>query len=114
MRALGNFQQIFMEGKMTEKKKNGGEVTHFCALCESRNAKKRCGGCRVRWYCSKECQTLHWKRGGHKRECQALLQSAAEEAQSDRLGNTQPWTTLCATILRCLRVFFMIYNGCVC
>ena len=81
-RLHGNFQQIFMEGKMTEKKKNGGEVTHFCALCESRNANKRCGGCRVRWYCSKECQVLHWKRGGHKRECQALLQSAAERAQS--------------------------------
>ena len=42
---------------------------------------------------------LHWKGGGHKQECQALLQSAAEEAQSDRLANTQPWTTLCATIL---------------
>ena len=78
-----------MKGKKTEKKKNGSEVVNLCALCESRNAKMRCGGCRVRWYCSKECQVLHWKGGGHKQECQALLQSAAEEAQSDRLANTQ-------------------------
>ena len=106
-----------MKGKKTKKKeewKRSGQLLQLCALCESRNAKMRCGGCRVRWYCFKECQVLHWKRGGHKQECQALLQSAAEEAQSDRLANTQPWTTLCATILRCLRGFFMIYNGCVC
>ena len=77
-----------MKGKKTEKKKNGSEVVNFSALCESRYAKMRCGGCRVRWYCSKECQVLHWKRGGHKQECQALLQSAAEEALSDQLANT--------------------------
>ena len=71
-----------MEGEKTKKKKNGSEVVNFSALCESRNAKMRCGGCTVRWYCSKECQVLHWKRGGHKQECQALLQSAAERAQS--------------------------------
>ena len=74
-----------MEGKKSAIKKN---TTNSCALCESTYANKRCGGCRVRWYCSKECQTLHWKKGGHKRECQALLQSAAEEAQSNRLANT--------------------------
>ena len=77
-----------MKGKKTEKKKTGSEVVNFSALCESRYAKMRCGGCRVRWYCSKECQVLHWKRGGHKQECQALLQSAAEEAQGHRLANT--------------------------
>ena len=54
-----------------------------------KKCKMRCGGCRVRWYCSKECQVLHWKRGGHKQECQALLQSsAAEKAQSDQLANS--------------------------
>ena len=77
-----------MDRKTTDKKKNGSEVTTFCALCESRNADKRCSGCRVRWYCSKECQVLHWKKGGHKHECRALLQTAAEQAQSNRLANT--------------------------
>ena len=70
-----------------EKKKNGKEPTKTCALCESRHAKQRCGGCRERWYCSKECQTLHWKRGGHKQECRKLIQSVAEQACSDRLAH---------------------------
>ena len=69
----------------TKDKKNGNEVTNICALCESRYADKRCGGCRERWYCSKECQTLHWKKGGHKQECRRLLQSGAEQARNDRL-----------------------------
>ena len=77
-----------MTGNKTEKlKKNRKEPTNVCALCESRHAKQRCGGCRERWYCSKECQTLHWKRGGHKQECRELLQSAAEQARNDRLVN---------------------------
>ena len=29
---------------------------------------KRCGGCRAKLYCSKECQVQHWKRG-HKKIC---------------------------------------------
>ena len=62
------------------------------AWLQSRNAKMRCGECRVRWYCSKECQVLHWKRGGHKQECQALLQSAAEKAHSERLANSSMLT----------------------
>ena len=102
-----------MEGKKTKKKKNGSEVVNLCALCESRNAKMRCGGCRVRWYCSKECQVLHWKRGGHKQECRAFVQSAAEQAQSDRLANTtgceekserhfdKAGTEICAICLEC-------------
>ena len=73
--------------RKTKDKKNGNEVTNICALCESRYADKRCGGCRERWYCSKECQTLHWKKGGHKRECRRLIQIAADQARNDRLVN---------------------------
>ena len=29
---------------------------------------RRCGACREAWYCSRPCQTAHW-RGEHKREC---------------------------------------------
>ena len=28
---------------------------------------KRCGGCKKKMYCSRECQTKHW--GTHKNEC---------------------------------------------
>ena len=68
-------------------KKNGNEVVHFCAFCESIHAAMRCAGCRMAWYCGGECQILHWKKGGHKEECQALLQSGAEEAQRNRSTN---------------------------
>ena len=30
----------------------------------------RCGGCRMVWYCNKDCQKAHWKQG-HKEECKA-------------------------------------------
>ena len=76
-----------VKNKTEKLKKNQKEPTNVCALCESRHAKQRCSGCRERWYCSKECQTLHWKRGGHKQECRELLQSAAEQARNDRLVN---------------------------
>ena len=30
---------------------------------------KRCGRCFVAKYCSRACQTTHWKTGGHKSSC---------------------------------------------
>lgn len=32
---------------------------------------KKCGACKMARYCSKECQTKHWKEG-HKRTCKAM------------------------------------------
>jgi hypothetical protein len=29
------------------------------------------------WYCSIECQKLHWKEGGHKKQCKKALQGSA-------------------------------------
>ena len=31
---------------------------------------KRCGGCKKKMYCSRECQTSHWAK--HKAECKPL------------------------------------------
>lgn len=46
------------------------EAGRFCASCGCRNtALKRCAICRCTRYCSKECQTAHWKT--HKRECRS-------------------------------------------
>ena len=33
---------------------------------------KACSRCRLVYYCSKPCQLLHWKKGGHKRFCVAV------------------------------------------
>ena len=32
---------------------------------------KRCGRCKQAFYCDKDCQVAHWKRGGHKQACKA-------------------------------------------
>ncbi|TFY74536.1 hypothetical protein EWM64_g9477 [Hericium alpestre] len=45
--------------------------TVFCDICRKQALKKafkRCTGCGVVVYCSKECQTTGWKKG-HKEEC---------------------------------------------
>ena len=44
--------------------------TRLCRLCGCM-ADKHCAGCRLVSYCSKEHQTLDWKKGGHKEECKA-------------------------------------------
>lgn len=38
-----------------------------CALCGKEGDLKKCGGCNVLNYCSKECQRAHW--GVHKEQC---------------------------------------------
>jgi TPR repeat protein len=48
-----------------------------CANCGASNAKSRCGRCKVAAYCSTECQTTHWKEGGHKKVCGKELSAAA-------------------------------------
>jgi hypothetical protein len=35
---------------------------------------KQCNGCKVTHYCSRECQLVHWKDGGHMLVCAELKQ----------------------------------------
>ena len=44
-----------------------------CRMC-AKPALQKCGGCGVVPYCSKACQTQHWKKpaGAHKGECAAF------------------------------------------
>lgn len=35
-------------------------------------ADSKCSGCKIVYYCTRECQTSHWK-GGHKLECKQLI-----------------------------------------
>ncbi|ESK90217.1 hypothetical protein Moror_7722 [Moniliophthora roreri MCA 2997] len=55
---------------------DGGPLYKFCYAEDCDNAEKRdveslrrCGGCGLVWYCSKECQKKSWKEEGHKSEC---------------------------------------------
>jgi hypothetical protein len=47
-------------------------VLRACDACGAREAApgahKRCGSCGRAAYCSRACQTAHWK-AGHKRDC---------------------------------------------
>lgn len=52
------------------------ETGPACSVCSATEGKlKRCAGCFVAKYCSRECQVQHWKRGGHKEECKSLQES---------------------------------------
>jgi hypothetical protein len=46
-----------------------------CYKCNT-TATQRCSGCRVTWYCGKDCQVGDWSNGGHKKECKLLNQVA--------------------------------------
>ncbi len=39
-----------------------------CANCSKQNVSSVCGGCKMIYYCNKQCQTSHWKKK-HKKTC---------------------------------------------
>lgn len=47
---------------------------HICANCykKSSHVLKRCSGCKQTYYCSKKCQSEHWKKD-HKLVCKELV-----------------------------------------
>ena len=48
----------------------------LCGWCLNDLGKDRggvCGGCRIVFYCDRECQRNHWKQGGHKYECMEIV-----------------------------------------
>jgi len=52
---------------------DGASLYKECSNCHGREQRekefKTCAQCEVRAYCGKDCQTLHWKEGGHQRNC---------------------------------------------
>jgi hypothetical protein len=58
----------------------GRGVCHNCQ--EDRKEQEqllKCGACKKVFYCSKECQKIHWKQGGHREECSKLKGNRQEE-----------------------------------
>jgi len=48
-----------------------------CYRCKTTaGARQRCSGCRVSWYCNKDCQEGDWSDGGHRKDCKLLNQVA--------------------------------------
>ena len=55
--------------------KNEAPTKLFCSACEKKsNTVKQCDGCKCVYYCDKECQTKHWRTGGHKAKCRKTPQ----------------------------------------
>ncbi|KAJ1456984.1 hypothetical protein M885DRAFT_615898 [Pelagophyceae sp. CCMP2097] len=46
-------------------------VPNPCCVCDAPNG-KHCTKCKSRHYCSKKCQLIDWKEGGHKEQCKQL------------------------------------------
>lgn len=71
-----------------------------CAQCNSsgRGSLKRCGNCSIRFYCSVDCQRVHWKQ--HKVECKQI-QEAAKALQDTALGLdlNHPFETMIADFI---------------
>ena len=58
----------------------------ICAGCGSEAAPHLCSRCQKARYCSRPCQTGHWKQ--HKRECKAPAPSSeAKEGRSGSAGS---------------------------
>jgi hypothetical protein len=62
---------------------------HTCAYCDkvSKQAYSCCAQCRLKAYCSQECQKKHWK--AHKRQCQPLDDSSTPEKRTLPLTRAQ-------------------------
>ena len=54
----------------------------LCNACGNPNELKACSRCYSAFYCSRECQSLHWK-GGHKKKCKR--EKVAYEKYQDEL-----------------------------
>ena len=54
-------------------------AANLCASCLKSNPSKRCGGCKITKYCSKECQIKHWK-SGHNKQCKKLKKASTKTA----------------------------------
>lgn len=70
----GNIREItsLMENgisflKETIKSCRDSKGNTLCSSCGNPSKLRACGGCRMIWYCSTECQSVHWLQ--HKKKC---------------------------------------------
>lgn len=59
-----------------------GDVCSSCLKVIPKEAIKRCGQCKKRMYCNRECQANDWKNG-HKKECKLLLKQGMDNPNSN-------------------------------
>ena len=79
-------------GKVAEEKKSAAPTVPAmapCAVCDT-TSKNRCSQCSSVFYCSKECQKVHWTK--HKKECKTLAAAAAASAKTNQLSSSSSAT----------------------
>jgi hypothetical protein len=88
------------------KGKGGGEDAVRCATGCGKPGTKRCNGCKAVFYCSVECQRIHWKQNGHKVACKktqarvaAAMDSAAGGAPTRRGRGPATGASVCIICL---------------
>jgi hypothetical protein len=73
------------------KGKGSGDDSVKCAAGCGKPGTKRCNGCKAVFYCSVECQRIHWKENGHKAACKKTqARVAAAIASAAGSAPTQP------------------------
>lgn len=64
---------MIMKQAMRQGRADKKEKTNACSCCGKADVDlQACSVCHSVQYCSRECQTTHWKKGGHKQECKRL------------------------------------------
>jgi hypothetical protein len=88
------------------KGKGGGDDGVRCATGCGKPGTKRCNGCKAVFYCSVECQRIHWKENGHKEACKktqarvaAAMASAAGGARTHAGRSTAKEEAVCIICL---------------
>jgi hypothetical protein len=88
------------------KGKGGGDDAIRCATGCGKPGTKRCNGCMAVFYCSVECQRIHWKKNGHKAACKktqarvaAAMASAAGGTPTQRGRGTAKGASVCTICL---------------
>ena len=70
------------KGKGKGKQNTKDNVSHLCFQCGSK-ARMNCSQCHLAWYCGRDCQKVHWKRG-HKRARTAAVAAEARRMTAVR------------------------------
>ncbi|KAH8111467.1 hypothetical protein DFH11DRAFT_1745664 [Phellopilus nigrolimitatus] len=45
---------------------------YYCKKTDEKENLKKCAGCRMAFYCSRDCQVNAWKLGNHREECKVM------------------------------------------
>ncbi|TFK68972.1 hypothetical protein BDN72DRAFT_841173 [Pluteus cervinus] len=83
---------ITLEVKVWKRDGTSTCSNHQCEKRDALNNFRKCGNCFSSFYCSKECQILHWKNG-HKLYCdehRSLEDQAISYRDSEYLGHLNP------------------------